>query len=411
MALSRDIRIAFRRRNDNRVNLSHVNAQVEDTSFENRQDLPCHSEEAWQKECMTALSALNTHFEITHFRGMDLLVSCDVRQLHGLDFANQRVVAFALAYLKTIDKNLHEDIRSLQLAEVLTKAVDDPGTSVGEMAVFLHGDASQLYRVNCSPLRVDSLPLSEQCCFVLADPLLTTKEKENSLDHQKHTATLCALAQRLLEKRLQEEFGSELMLPRLSDLWYGPLCLTHSEVDLFVDQAIPKPLMTLDAIARTLELSTTEIQSGYLQKATRPEQGYPLRGHLRHLFSEFKRVETARDALLADDLVTFGTMLNDSCISSDRDFAGTPAPLNSLLKIARDAGAPGAGVTAYKAGGQALCLVQRDQFDDFCLSLRKKYYQDSKQYNGELPVFVAQAAPPAAYEQISKDENFLEFGK
>ncbi|MEJ5240067.1 MAG: galactokinase [Anaerolineales bacterium] len=94
----------------------------------------------------------------------------------------------------------------------------------------------------------------------------------------------------------------------------------------------------------------------------------------RHVVSENERVQQAIQALEAGDVPTFGTLLNESHRSLDRDFEVTGAALNGIVTAAWEHPACyGARMTGAGFGGCALALVKEEAVQDFMRFVGETY--------------------------------------
>ena len=94
----------------------------------------------------------------------------------------------------------------------------------------------------------------------------------------------------------------------------------------------------------------------------------------QHIKTEEERVAQAVDALRRNDRRYFGRLLNDSHASlRDRLEVSCPA-LDSIVKIAQNAGADGARLTGAGFGGCAIILCNDDTQDKIIAALEKDFY-------------------------------------
>jgi galactokinase len=128
-----------------------------------------------------------------------------------------------------------------------------------------------------------------------------------------------------------------------------------------------------------------------------PPGGFPLRARIRHQLSEARRVELARDALLAGDAELFGGLMNDSHESCARDYEISCPELNVLVKVALDAGALGARLTGAGFGGATVSLVPESRVDSFCEAIRRDYYLAAGLPASAARMLVASSAPGASH--------------
>ena len=399
MTLAQEVRLAFTPRQDAKVNLHNLDNAFHPADFENATEIKMSAEGAWENYAKAVLQGVNRNFEIAEFKGMDVLVESTLPHGAGLSSSTALSVALGLAYLSVLDVSLDEDSSRLDFAAVLAKAEQYVGTQGGGMdqAIILNGGEGQVSKINFFPLRLESLPMPGGYRFVvshtgvMADKSGACRDAYNA--GPRYSRLICAL----VKKHLQQEFGEDFMLPNLGELWFGPLCLTYDETRLYCEAAVPDEFMHLNTVAMMLELSPEQVIENYLGDGAVPEEGFPLQARMRHILSEYKRVEMARDALLSEDMVLFGRLMYDSHASCARDFAISCRELDELVSAADSGGALGARLTGAGFGGSVISLVAQQDVEDFILHLQETYYAEER-FEGLVPVvFTAEASVAAGY--------------
>jgi N-acetylgalactosamine kinase len=399
MTLAQEIRIAFRCRQDGKITLRDENPEFGEVSFFNEPELPPSPPGSWDNYCKAAVQGLNRHFKRKEYPGMDMLVSSDLPIAAGLSSSSALVVACGLAYLRVLGYTLEKDISRVELAELMAEAEHYVGTRGGGMdqAVILNGLSNHACKIDFFPLRVEIAPLPEGCAVVVCDSMVKVKKSGSALARYNAGPRLCALACALVERQLQEDFGEEVELPRLGDLWYGPLCLTHREASALCTRAIPKALMSLAETATRLNSTPDEVRERWLGDLPEPAEGFRLQARLRHQLTEYRRVETARDALLAGDSDKFGCLMNASHESCANDFQISSVELDALVQAARQSGAIGARLTGAGFGGATVNLVPEDRCEEFIQGVGEGYYRQRRGHDGPPPVFVGRSSDGAGY--------------
>lgn len=96
----------------------------------------------------------------------------------------------------------------------------------------------------------------------------------------------------------------------------------------------------------------------------------------RHAVSENIRTIDAVKALNANDLSTFGKLMNESHISLDRDYEVTCDELNVMVESEwQQDGVIGARMTGGGFGGCTVALVKEDKVDDLIAAVGRKYFE------------------------------------
>jgi len=399
IAIAQEIRIAYRGRSDGKVSLRDVDPDFGTVSFQNGPVLPPSESGAWENYCKAAWSGLNRDLNVSDFPGADLLVSSTLPIAAGLSSSSALVVACALVYLDILGYRLGKDISRLHLAERLAEAEHYVGTRGGGMdqGVILNGDHAHACKIDFFPLRVEVAPLPEDCVIVVCDSMVKVKKSGEALARYNAGPRLCALACALVERQIQDEFGETVELERLGDLWFGPPCLTHREAEELCKRAVPQPCISLTAAAARLKCSPEQVREQWLGDLPEPGEGFALQARLRHQLTEYRRVETARDALLANDAEEFGRLMNASHESCAEDFCISGPELDALVTAARNAGALGARLTGAGFGGATVNLVPAAASAGFIDQITQEYYRNYLGFKGVPPVFVAHAREGAGY--------------
>jgi len=403
MTIEEDIRIAFARGTDSAVVIRDVDPAYAESRFENGAEIAPSRAGSWENYCKAAVQALNRHFGVRDFPGMNVLVHGSVPVAAGLSSSSALVVACALAYLRVIGKELGADISRADLASLLAEGEHYVGTRGGGMdqAVILLGRKDAACKIDFYPLRTEPAPLPEGCVFVVCDSLVKAQKTGDALHRYNAGPLCCKLICALVEKKAQEEFGEEIVIERLGELWQGHLCLTDKEVEDLFARAFPRPTTRLEEAARALGLTTKELRARWLGDLAEPPGGFPLQARARHQLTEYRRVERARDALLAGDAAEFGRLMDASHASCAGDYAVSCPELDALVAIARRGGAMGSRLTGAGFGGCTVSLVEADKADELIQAVEENYYGEYLRERG-VPlrngrIIVARASEGAGY--------------
>jgi len=403
MTIGQDIRVVFLPREDNRVRMRDTDGAFTPREFINQPSIPPSPPGAWENYCKAALQGLNTHFRIRRCPGMDMLVSGAIPISAGLSSSSALVVACALAYLRALGKELEKDLPRLKLAALLAEAEHYVGTKGGGMdqAIILLGGAHEACKIDFFPLRIERGPLPQDHVFVVCNSLVKAEKTGDALHRYNAGPCLCQLICALVAKKVREEYGDEVEIRRLGDLWMGHLCLTNREVEGILAKTFTKEKHTLTEAGRTLGISPDKIRAQWLGDLKEPEDGFALKKRARHQLSEYQRVEAARDALRSGDAAFLGQLMNASHASCAKDYEVSCPELDALVEIARASGAVGSRLTGAGFGGCTVNLVPDARVDAFCASVLRKYYVEYLESrdgpNRDDAVFIAQASDGAGY--------------
>lgn len=399
MALRQSVQVAFAPTKNHQIRLHNFDDRYADAAFENIPDIPPSPAGDWTNYCKAAVQGLNAHFGVRHFSGMDLLVDADLPAAAGLSSSSAMVVACALAYLKVLGKALGQDVSRLELAALLASAEHYVGTRGGGMdqAVILNGQAGQACKIDFFPVRIEHVPLLEKYAIIVCDSMVRVEKSGEGLHAYNAGPRLSRLATALLGAVAQKEFDESVRIERIGDLFFGPLCLTHQEVMELCLRTFPKPYLSLREAATRLRLSPEVIRERWIGDLPELEKGFPMQARVRHLCTEFRRVEEARDALLCGDAVTFGALMNESHASCAQDYFISSSELDVLTQAARNAGALGARLTGAGFGGATVNLVPAEDCAAFIERMTSSYYRRYLDFTGDAPVFVAESGEGAGY--------------
>ncbi|MCP4643239.1 MAG: galactokinase [bacterium] len=377
MAIDREIRIAFAPRATGQVRLRSMEGKQPAAEFENGQTIAPSDPGQWDNYCKAAFQGLNDHLNLDRHPGADLLVTGTIPSAAGLSSSSALVVACALAYLHVLEVPLGEDMTRLDLASMLAEAEQYVGTRGGGMdqAIILLGEAGKACKINFYPLRAEEVPLFDGYAFVACNSLVKAEKTGDALHRYNAGPLTCRLIRALVEKEAQREFGEEIEIARLGDLWYGPLCLTFDEVGALFEAAFPTERTTLAQAQDTLGMTEAAIRDAWLGSLVEPEGGFRLRARAKHQITEFKRVEVARDMAQTGDATAFGALMNESHTSCAEDYRVSCPELDQLVAAARRAGSLGSRLTGAGFGGCTVNLVPDDRVDAFRDQVTREYYE------------------------------------
>ena len=383
MAIDRAITIAFAGRPTPEVRLINADERFPEVAFANGGTLEPSQAGAWENYCKAALEGLNKRFDVTKFPGMDVLVYSDLPSSAGLSSSSALVVGFAMAYLAVLDYTLGRDISRLELAGVLANAEHFVGTAGGGMdqTVILNAEAGHATKINFIPFQFEHIPLPENASFIVCDSMVESSKAGNALLKYNAGPAICSLITNLLNTHFLRAFGEDFSIDCIGDLWLGPLCFNRAEVEKLLAEVLPNSHMTVSEIFIYLRMDPAIVREYWLDHIPVEPEGLPLQARARHVFSEYYRVEEARDALT-------------SCA---KDYGISTPEMDDLAQILRDAGCLGARLTGAGFGGAVIGLVPSAREAQVEKAVKKKYYEERLGYSGEAPVFFARSSGGACY--------------
>lgn len=399
MAIKPSVYLAFSPTNGGTIRLSNVEAAIPEATFENGPAIAPSPMGDWENYAKAAITGLNQHYSVTTFPGMDVLVGSDLPHSAGLSSSSALVVGFAMAYLAALGYTLDQDLSRLELAALLANAEHYVGTAGGGMdqTAILLGEGGCATRINFIPFQVEPIPLPDGGTFLVCDSLVKASKTGEALRSYNAGPATCGLLTALIDRHLKESFGEEFSIDCLGDLWFGPLCFNHAEVKDLFDAVFSETYRQPEEIARVLGISADELAKYWLDYIPFGAEGLPLQARARHVLTEYYRVETGRDALLAGDLGTFGDCMNASHQSCAIDFGISTPELDGLCGLLTQAGCYGARLTGAGFGGSVVALAPAQGADEILDVVRRHYYDKIDGFSGPLPAFATSGGSGAEH--------------
>ncbi|GMU93828.1 MAG: galactokinase [Candidatus Hydrogenedentota bacterium] len=402
MTLDREIRIAGRPRPDKTIRIHNTNPKFAPAEFFNAESIEPSSQGAWENYCKAAVVGVNRKYGLGAGSGMELLVDATLPPAAGLSSSSALVVATSLAYLGLRGVDAENETARIELATLLAEAERYVGTEGGGMdqAIILLGDADCACKIDFFPLRIERVPLPVGYTFVVCDSRVKADKSGDARHRYNQGPALSRLICAMAERQAQLTYGAEIEVTHLGDFWFGPLCLTHSEIEALFIEAFPRPRTRLSEAARFLEMNEDEIRRRWIGDLPEPLEGFPLQARARHQLSEFQRVEQARDCLLAGDAAGFGALMDASHRSCAEDFGVSCAELDELVEAARQSGSIGSRLTGAGFGGCTVHLVPDEKLGQFRDGVISAYYAPKS-----IPVTVSEG--PIIEGRAGRHASFL----
>jgi len=313
MAIDREIRLLFRRRDDGGVRAMTLADDLPGAAFELREKISVGESGDWSNYIRGVAQSMVREQDVTS--GIDLLVDSTLPVAAGLSSSSALSVGAGLA-IACANK---VDIDRVSFAGQMAEAEHFTGTHGGGMdqAVCLLAESQHALYLDFHPLRARPVLLPPGLKIIVAHSL---ESAEKSGDVQ-----AAYNERRLVGESARKAVSAALGL--LPDTGYRNL----------VD--IGEPALQ----------AATEVLSGHAA------------GCFRHVFSEAGRVMTAVNALESADLFTLGELVDDSHESLRFDYNVSTTVLDELVTLARNAGALGARLTGAGFGGAIIALAPAEQ--------------------------------------------------
>ena len=357
MALQREVRVAFRPRDDSLVLAATTDPSYSPCHFEVGPHIEPYEDGDWGNYLKAAVQGMVGAYGLE--RGFDAVIDSTVPVAAGLSSSSALVIATALALAGSND--LEPD--PIELAELMAAAEQYVGTRGGGMdqaisAGALKGHAA---RVEFDPLRITPVRVPEDWCFVVAHTLVQAHKSGGAREGY--------------NRRRSE---TEQALERVVDHLDLPAAEVLSYRDLLARVAGPE---TLAAGEDCLE--------GDLLK------------RYRHVVTEGARVARAEVAMREGAFTAFGILMNGSHDSLANLYEVSIAELDELVAIARNAGATGARLTGAGMGGCIVALCSAGSADSVLKAIREHYYSARGRLEDlDDHLFVAKPAQGASIERM-----------
>ncbi len=254
--------------------------------------------------------------------GADIYIESDVPVGAGLSSSAALEISSALALMSTVNASLE----STQLAKLGQRAENQfVGMNCGIMDQFIsvHGEKDKALFLDCRTLDYKLVPLpSDKVRIVICNTMV--KHELGSSEYNK--------------RRAECETGVKIMSKSFENI--------------------------------------RALRDVSLEQFNRVEEQLPpiVRNRCRHVISEDERTIESIDALQKNDLVRFGKLMNESHDSLRDDYEVSCRELDIMVDIARKIpGVLGARMTGGGFGGCTVNLVNTDDVEQFCETIKSEY--------------------------------------
>ncbi len=357
MALQREVRIAFRPRDDGIVLAATSDEAYAPCHFEIGPAIEPFEDGDWGNYLKAAAQGMAMAYGVE--RGFDAVIDSTVPVAAGLSSSSALVIATALAAAGSND--LEPD--PLELAERMAEAEQYVGTRGGGMdqAISAGARAGCAARVEFDPLRIQPVPVPDGWRFVVAHSLVQAHKSGGAREgyNRRRAETEEALASVVADLSLPpSEVGSYRdLLERVS----GPRALAAAEACLEED----------------------------------------LLKRFRHVVTEYERVVRAEVAMRRGSLNGFGMLMNGSHASLASDYEVSIPELDELVSLARDAGATGARLTGAGMGGCVVALCTTETVEGVLTAIQERFYAERNRLDDlDDHLFVAEPAAGASVRKM-----------
>src|SRR5216110_2279424 len=356
MALGRSVRLAFHPRSDRETRLVNRDPRFAPSAFAVNESIPPAPAGDWSNYARAAVGAVARRFP--DLRGVDALVESDLPIAAGLSSSSALVVAMALAILHANGVS----VASLELMELLGKGERYVGTAGGGMdqAIILGAQAGYASRIDFHPLRLTPTAVPADWQFIVAWSLVHAEKSGGARQAYNERTRQCEEARRLVATRLGQP----------EDITY-PALLAAAPVGELLQGA---------GGGATL--------SGVLSR------------RFRHVVTEGTRVRQAEAPMAAQDLTTFGRLLDASHQSLRDDYEVSHPELDRLVELARESCARRARLPGAGFGGSIVGLCRAERAPEVRDALRDRFYAP-RGAAGDVERYLFRAEPSAGAEVLT----------
>jgi len=353
MALQREVRIAFRPRDDSLVLAATTDPSYAPCHFEISPRIEPYDDGDWGNYLKAAAQGMAAAYGIE--RGFDAVIDSTVPVAAGLSSSSAMVIATALAAAGS--NGLEPD--PIELAELMAEAEQYVGTRGGGMdqAISAGARAGCAARVEFTPLRIAAVPVPTDWRFVVAHSLVQAHKSGGAREgyNRRRAETEEALARVV-----------------------GYLELPASDVLSYRD------LLERVSGSEAMDVAEERLEGDLLKR-------------FRHVVTENERVVRAEVAMRSGSLDAFGMLMNGSHASLAADYQVSIPELDELVGIARDAGAVGARLTGAGMGGCIVALAPEGTVNRVVEGLADGFYS-GREWGGSLEdhMFVAEPSEGAS---------------
>ncbi len=319
MAIQREIRIAFRPRQDRTVRLASRSG-FEPREFELAPPIPPYAAGDWGNYAKAAAQELLAHYP--NLRGVEMLVEGDIPLAAGLSSSSALVVACALVLLESNGIAW----KASELAGWMADGERYVGTQGGGMdqTVCLCAKAGCALKIDFTPFAATPVPMPPDWVFVIANSMVEAAKAAGARE----------------QYNSRRRYSYEALRRVAGERTYPELVASDPQRALAAAASLPDDLL----------------------------------GPFRHTITEALRVEEAVAAMRAGDFEAFGKLMAASHQSLRDDLHVSCPELDELVACCTEGGAAGARLTGAGFGGCVVALTTTQGAPSLVEHLRRSFY-------------------------------------
>ena len=333
MAIQREVRLAYRARDDQLVRIRSVHEDFEEVEFEIFPRIAPSPPGHWGNYLKAPVQELARRFATP--RGFDGVLVSDIPIAAGLSSSSALVNAVGLAFAQVNGVSL----QTLPFADVMADAERYTGTRGGGMdhAISIGARACHAARIEFDPLKIKHILVPERWCFIIANSGVRVEKSG------------CAM-EAYNARRDESEQALRIITAAATERGLMPSQPTGY-----------KDLLEVLGEDRVISLAETVLKGILFQR-------------FKHVITEAVRVETAIGLMAGKDLRGFGYLMNNSHRSLRIDYEVSSAELDELVVVSRESGAAGARLTGAGFGGSVIILTEQEKVEAVLEGLSQGYY-------------------------------------
>ncbi len=381
IAVDRDMIAAFSATADGSIHLKNISEDFPAKSFTASSDIPPFSTGDWGNYAKAAVQAVMRHpasQKINQIKGIKCMFSGTIPIAAGMSSSTSIVVSTAYAFMKANGINIEKE----ELSEVLKKAEWYVGTQGGGMdqAIEINSAAGHALKIDFNPFGFIKVPLPKGFRTIVINSMVHAPKTEDAMDRYNRRSATCRIITAVLKRKLSVHTGKKLDIKLLGDLKSDKTGIDEDELERLVFSMIDRDGYTLEEIASMTGMMPDEAVSTFWKRKDGtlmpvPHSGFKLRSRLRHIISEWKRVEESVEYFRHAEMSKFGELMYASHDSCAYDYEISCPELDKIIELCREYRAPGARLTGAGFGGCAIAIVDKYKADDFINFLKKHYYE------------------------------------
>ena len=377
MAVQREISLFYRPRDDATIRIANVAPEFPLRSFQLAPNLEAGAQGDWgnylKAPCQELIRSRPDLSDSGALRGFDGLVASNLPVASGLSSSSALVIAVG----STLASVNGLDVPPLKMAETMARAERYTGTQGGGMdqAISLGATVGCACRIEFEPLELFTTPIPSGWHFVVADTLVRAEKSGAAQAAYNLRTSECREAlTRMLDALSGAPVSSRIPSRR------GGNGSPREEVSATPPSRYPELLESV-GLRDLLSLADEVLEEPHLSR-------------FRHVVTEATRVYEAEGAMKANDLLTFGLLMDASHESLREDYQVSSPELDRLVELAREGGAAGARLTGAGFGGCIVALADERHVQGVIANLEEGYYRE-RSMPGPVEDHLFEAIPSA----------------